>query len=116
MPLAPTTWVPRRRPCGARHCVESVAGQLAYGPVCSSRRAMIMLHVHRRRFHRITLLGLAGLWLLTVGVPGTEAAEPVFSNQSLRGAYGFTSSGTLFGDPGIAVGRITFDGQGFCTL
>jgi hypothetical protein len=77
---------------------------------------MSMRHVNRRRFHRITLLGLAGLWLLTVGVPGTEAAEPLFSNQSLRGAYGFTSSGTLFGDPGIAVGRITFDGQGLCTL
>ena len=75
-----------------------------------------MRHVNRRRFHRITRLGLAGLWLLTAGVPGTEAAEPVFSNQSLRGAYGFTSSGTLFGDPGIAVGRITFDGQGLCTL
>ena len=61
-----------------------------------------MRHVNRRRFHCVLLLGLAGLWLLTVGVPGTEAAEPLFSNQSLRGAYGFTSSGTLFGDPGIA--------------
>jgi len=75
-----------------------------------------MRHVNRRRFHRIILLGLAGLWLLTIGIPGPEAAEPLFSNKSLRGAYGFTSSGTLFGDPGIAVGRITFDGQGICTL
>ncbi len=75
-----------------------------------------MRHVNRRRFHRITLLGLAGLWLLTVGMLGTEATTPLFSNRSLRGAYGFTSSGTLFGDPGIAVGRITFDGQGHCTL
>jgi hypothetical protein len=75
-----------------------------------------MLQAHRRRFHRVMLLGLAGLWWLTIGMPGTGAAEPVFSNQSLRGAYGFTSSGTLFGDPGIAVGRTTFDGQGLCTL
>jgi hypothetical protein len=78
---------------------------------------MIMLHVHRRRFHRVTLLGLAVLWLLTVGVSGVAADDDEsFSNRSLRGAYGFTSSGTLFGDPGIAVGRITFDGQGLCTL
>jgi hypothetical protein len=75
-----------------------------------------MLQANRRRFHRVMLLGLAGLWLLTVGMPGTEAAEPVFSNQSLHGAYGFSSTGTLFGDPGIAVGRTTFDGQGLCTL
>ena len=75
-----------------------------------------MLQANRRRFHRVMLLGLAGLWLLTVGMPGTEAAEPSFSNASLHGAYGFSSSGTLFGDPGIAVGRTTFDGQGLCTL
>jgi hypothetical protein len=116
MPLAHTLCVPRRRPWGARHCVESVAGQLAYGPVCSSMRAMIMLHVHRRRFHHVTFLGLAVLWLLRVSMSGTEAAEPSFSNASLHGAYGFSSSGTLFGDPGIAVGRTTFDGQGLCTL
>jgi hypothetical protein len=77
---------------------------------------MIMLHVHRRRFHRVTLLGLAVLWLLIVSMSGMEAAEPAFSNESLHGAYGFSSSGTLFGDPGIAVGRTTFDGQGLCTL
>jgi hypothetical protein len=75
-----------------------------------------MLQANRRRFHRITLLGLAVLWLLTVGMPGTEAAEPSFSNQSLRGAYGSSSSGTLFGEPGIAIGRFTFDGQGLCTF
>jgi len=75
-----------------------------------------MLQANRRRFHRVMLLGLAGLWLLTVGMPGTAAAEPLFSNQSLHGAYGFSSTGTLFGDPGIAVGRTTFDGQGLCTL
>ena len=75
-----------------------------------------MLQANRRRFHRITLLGLAVLWLLTVGMPGTEAAEPSLSNQSLRGAYGFSSTGTLFGDPGIAIGRFTFDGQGLCTF
>jgi hypothetical protein len=75
-----------------------------------------MLQAHRRRFHRITLLGLAGLWLLIVSMSGTEAAEPSFSNESLQGAYGFSTSGTLFGDPGIGVGRITFDGQGLCTL
>jgi hypothetical protein len=77
---------------------------------------MIMLHVHRRCFHRITLLGLAGLWLLTVGVPGTEAAEPSFSNQSLRGAYGQIASGTLAGDPAISVARFTFHGDGTCSL
>jgi hypothetical protein len=77
---------------------------------------MIMLQVNRRRFYRVTLLGLASLWLLTVSMPSTEAADPSFSNHSLRGAYGFISSGTLFGDPGIAVGRTTFDGQGLCTL
>jgi hypothetical protein len=78
---------------------------------------MIMLQAHRRRFHRVTLLGLAVLWLLTVGVPGVTADDDEsFSNRSLRGAYGFISSGTLFGDPGIAVGRTTFDGQGLCTL
>jgi hypothetical protein len=75
-----------------------------------------MLHVHRRRFHHVTFLGLAVLWLLIVSMSGTEAAEPAFSNASLQGAYGFSSSGTLFGDPGIAVGRTTFDGQGLCTL
>lgn len=75
-----------------------------------------MLQAHRRRFHCVILLGLAGLWLLTVSRPGTEAAEPSFSNQSLHGAYGFISTGTLFGDPGIAVGRTTFNGQGLCTL
>jgi hypothetical protein len=77
---------------------------------------MIMLQAHRRRFHRIPLLGLTGLWLLIVSMSGTAAAVPSFSNESLHGAYGFSSSGTLFGDPGIAVGRTTFDGQGLCTL
>src|SRR5262245_30396107 len=77
---------------------------------------MIMLQAHRRRFHRIPLLGLVGLWLLIVSMSGTAAAVPSFSNESLHGAYGFISSGTLFGDPGIAVGRTTFDGQGLCTL
>jgi hypothetical protein len=75
-----------------------------------------MLQAHRTCFHRVTLLGLAGLWLLTVSMPGTEAADPSFSNHSLQGAYGFISSGTLFGDPGIAVGRTTFGGQGICTF
>ena len=75
-----------------------------------------MFQANRRRFHRVTLLGLVGLWLLTVSMSGTEAAEPSFSNESLHGAYGFSSTGTLFGDPGIAVGRTTFDGQGLCTL
>ena len=75
-----------------------------------------MRQTNRRWVHSGTILALMGLWLLTVGMLGTEAAEPSFSNQSLRGAYGFTSSGTLFGDPGIAVGRTTFDGQGLCTL
>jgi len=75
-----------------------------------------MFQANRRRFHRVTLLGLASLWLLAVSMPSTEAADPSFSNHSLRGAYGFISSGTLFGDPGIVVGRTTFNGQGICTL
>jgi hypothetical protein len=78
---------------------------------------MIMLQANGRRFHRVTLLGLAVLWLLTVGVPGVTADDDEsFSNRSLRGAYGLIASGTLFGDPTIAVGRITFDGKGTCGL
>jgi hypothetical protein len=78
---------------------------------------MIMLHVHRRRFHRVTLLGLAVLWLLTVGVPGVTADDDEsFSNRSLRGAYGFIASGTLNDNAALAVGRYTFHGNGTCAL
>jgi hypothetical protein len=74
-----------------------------------------MRPAHNRRVHRITILALTGLWLLTGSRPGAAAAPP-FTDRSLHGAYGFSSSGTLFGDPGIAVGRATFDGDGSCTL
>src|SRR5215510_3727600 len=78
---------------------------------------MIMLHVHRRRFHRVMLLGLAGLWLFTVGVPGVTADDDAsFSNRSLRGAYGFIASGTLNDNAAIGVGRYTFRGNGTCNL
>jgi uncharacterized membrane protein HdeD (DUF308 family) len=77
---------------------------------------MSMRQAQSRRVHRITLLALTGLWLLTGSLPGVAAAAPPFNDRSLRGAYGFISSGTLFGDPGIAVGRASFDGEGTCTL
>jgi hypothetical protein len=75
-----------------------------------------MRQANSRRVHRVTILALTGLWLLTGSVPGAVADAPPFHDRSLRGAYGFISSGTLFGDPGIAVGRTTFDGEGTCTL
>jgi hypothetical protein len=78
---------------------------------------MIMLQANGRRFHRVTLLGLAVLWLLTGGVPGVTADDDEsFSNRSLRGAYGDIASGTLAGDAAIAVARVTFHGDGTCDL
>ena len=75
-----------------------------------------MRHVNSKRVYRGTILALMGLWWLTGGIVGATADAQSFSNPSLHGAYGFISTGTLFGDPGIAVGRTTFNGQGLCTL
>jgi hypothetical protein len=46
-----------------------------------------MLQSQTRRLHRVMILVLTGLWLLTVGVPGVAAdGNESFSNSSLRGA------------------------------
>jgi len=60
-------------------------------------------------------IGLAG------GLPGTRAEEG-YSAKSLRGSWGFTSSGTALPPyapsalPVAVVGVLTFDGGGGCTV
>jgi hypothetical protein len=45
---------------------------------------------------------------------GSGHAEQQFSARNLRGAYGFSGSGTLLGSPATVVGLTRFDGAGGC--
>lgn len=73
-----------------------------------------MQYANRRRLYSRALLALTGMWLLMGSMAVASAAAPSFSDRSLQGAYGDITSGTLDGDPAIAVARFTFDGAGTC--
>jgi len=75
-----------------------------------------MQHANRRRVYSRAILALTGMWLLMGSMAAAPATAQSFSNQSLQGAYGDISSGTLDGQSAIAVARFTFDGEGNCDL
>lgn len=61
--------------------------------------------------------------VLLVGVTshGSAEADDEFDNESLEGTYGFSASGDIvapnpLAGPATAVGLVTFDGEGGCTV
>jgi hypothetical protein len=74
-------------------------------------------------FTRFMALGIIAIVLvgLTSFVPSAQA-DGGFSNQTLRGAWGFSSSATVLppaaasATPAVVVGLMTFNGNGGCSI
>lgn len=77
----------------------------------------------RARAALLAALALGALLaLLALGAPAGTRATETYSLKSLRGSWGFTSSGTALPPyapsalPVAVVGLLTFDGSGGCTV
>lgn len=56
----------------------------------------------------ITILALSSGWI------GDSFASETYGNQSLQGSYAGPGGGSFYGDVGVALLRMTFDGYGNC--
>lgn len=70
----------------------------------------------------LLVIATVGVALNTAATWGPAAQGQQFDERSLRGTYGFSAAGTILPPalpqptPAVAVGTMTFDGRGACSI